>query len=320
MNKLPLVSIIIPFYNVAPYIKRCLQCVDNQTYQNIEVLLINDKTPDNSQEIATLFINQESKNPNQYKVIEHIENKGLSGARNTGMQHAVGDYIFFIDSDDYIDTQCIENHVKSIKNQFDISIGSHQRITHSGEVVYDETLKEDIETNNVIDFFTQFPFYSSYPMAWNKLYKREFLLKHKMSFTEKLLSEDIMWIYELYAKNPKIVTSKNALYYYIVDNQNSIMNNIKQKHLEDYLRIVQKMNQICDNTSQPLLNYLETYKNDFIIDVCKNNKANTLVDEDFKKNFEKKIRKNINYNYFFLWKTKNIRQLKKMFKFQFNIT
>src|SRR5690554_4042262 len=110
-----LVSINIPVYKCENYILRCLDSVKNQTYQNLEIILVNDATPDNSIEIIEKFI---SENPDlNIKLLHHEKNSGLSVVRNTGIDNSSGKYIYFLDSDDEITEDCIELFVKEIEDK-----------------------------------------------------------------------------------------------------------------------------------------------------------------------------------------------------------
>ena len=101
------VSIIIPLYNVAPYVEKCLLSVFKQTFSNIEVILIDDCGSDDTMKIVNRLLNV-NKNELDIHVIQHNRNKGLSAARNTGIKVATGDYLFFLDSDDMLSEDCIE--------------------------------------------------------------------------------------------------------------------------------------------------------------------------------------------------------------------
>ena len=121
----PLISIIIPVYNVAPFIKSCLHSVLNQTYKNIEIIIINDKTTDESISIIKDVLQKEAPSV-PIKIIEHAENKGLSSARNTGIKNSRGEYLYFLDSDDEISTDCIETLSNRAKiSCADIVIGDY---------------------------------------------------------------------------------------------------------------------------------------------------------------------------------------------------
>ena len=120
------VSIIIPVYNSENYIDRCLNSVLNQTYQNFEILVINDGSTDNSQKIIDDY---KYKYPEKIIAIEQ-ENKGVSVTRNESMQRANGKYIMFIDNDDYIEANYVETFLKEAeKEDYDVVIGGYRRIT-----------------------------------------------------------------------------------------------------------------------------------------------------------------------------------------------
>jgi len=109
----PFVSIIIPVYNVSEYIERCLNSVMMQNYKHIEIVIVNDCTPDNSIEKVKSFLDANTKYP--VRLIHHDENLGLSAARNTGVKSASGEYVYFLDSDDEITPDCIYKLVNLIE-------------------------------------------------------------------------------------------------------------------------------------------------------------------------------------------------------------
>ena len=117
-----LVSIIIPFYNVEDYIEECLKSVINQTYKNLEIICVDDCSPDNSYIIVNKYIDIDKR----IKLIRHKENLGLGGARNTGLQNANGKFVYFLDSDDYIEIDDIDAlfqpYEKGTKGQFGLGL------------------------------------------------------------------------------------------------------------------------------------------------------------------------------------------------------
>ena len=120
------VSIIIPVYNVAKYIERCLLSVLDQTWQDLEVILVNDCTPDNSMEIARRVVASHPRGT-VVRCLEHEENRGLSAARNTGISASVGDYLYFLDSDDYISANAIELLADAaVQKRPDFVIGNYE--------------------------------------------------------------------------------------------------------------------------------------------------------------------------------------------------
>lgn len=189
------VSVIIPIYGVEKYISDCLNSVMKQSYTNdIECILINDCTKDQSIEIAKNLIENYDGNIN-FKIYEHSVNGGLSAARNTGILEAKGDYLYFLDSDDYITPDCIkvlaETAQKFPKAQI-VQAGAEATTKGFEYLSLKSTkLKEYTEDKRYIKREMLMAHYP--PTAWNKLIKRDWLLKHDLFFKEGLLHEDDYW-------------------------------------------------------------------------------------------------------------------------------
>ena len=137
MKQLPIISIIIPVYNVEQYIEECLQSVEKQTYQGeIECVLVDDCATDASIHIAQEFINK-CNGRVTYRILHHDRNRGLSAARNTGLDNAKGDYIYFLDSDDYIDANAIEVLYDAITSgDYALAISYFTKYTDLGDSIY----------------------------------------------------------------------------------------------------------------------------------------------------------------------------------------
>lgn len=204
-----LISVIVPVYNVSGYLRQCINSLLRQTYNNLEILLIDDGSTDDSGKICDEYIMKDKR----IKVF-HQDNKGLSGARNTGIKNMSGKYITFVDSDDFVSDNYIQELYKLlILNDADIScvLGNKfwgeniQNTVEENEEeikVYDkqEALKRMLYRKGV----------NSY--AWGKLFQREMF--NDICFPEGLLFEDVRTIYKLYDKAGKIVVSMQRLYYY----------------------------------------------------------------------------------------------------------
>ena len=165
---LPQVSIIIPVYNVEPYIEECLQSVMRQSYRGkIECILVDDCGTDNSMEIAVQLI-EDYHGPIDFKVLHHEHNRGLSAARNTGMDAACGDYVYFLDSDDWISDDCIEKLTQPLCNkQYDFVIGHFER---DGNDLY---VSCPVGEQHRIGF--EFGRSGIPASVWNKLFRKRFL-------------------------------------------------------------------------------------------------------------------------------------------------
>lgn len=237
------VSLIIPVYNVSDYIERCLLSVLKQTYANIECILVNDSTPDNSMEIAKKLIAGYSGNM-IIKTICHEVNKGLSEARNTGIRHATGEYVYFLDSDDAITGDCIEKMVRLAElYKPDFVIG------HVMEYSIKETeIKIHIRENCIESNLQIAKLYSTHRwnmMAWNKLVSREFLIKHNLFFFPGIYHEDELWSFQLAASACKMAVCHNVTYLYF-RRPDSIMKVRSSKHFNDMFKIVEQCNLLVD--------------------------------------------------------------------------
>lgn len=239
MNEL--ISVVVPIYKVENYLKKAINSIINQTYKNIEIILVDDGSPDNCGNICDEY----SKKDNRIKVI-HKKNGGLSDARNVGVEIAKGEYILFIDSDDWIENNMIEELYKNIKyNNCDISICEFIEEDSNGKIIkskkYDkeiivfnnkEALKDLIIQKNITNH------------AWNKLYKRS--LFDDIKYPKGQLMEDISTTYKLFEKSNRIVYQNIPLYHYIQRNT-SILGNITEKRINDQEKAIFERNQYLIN-------------------------------------------------------------------------
>lgn len=219
-----LISVIIPVYNVEQYLDRCINSILNQSYNKLEIILVNDGSTDKSKDICLKYHNVDKR----IKVINQ-NNGGLSKARNTGIKNSVGKYICFIDSDDFIHKDMINILYQNlIKTKSDISMCSFEK-------VFDE--KKDLKvTSNYIEYYNP-NFYDNLfndlkvetIIACNKLYKKS--LFNGLLYKENKFHEDEFIIHNLLKKVNKIVYDKNKLYYYF-QRKNSITNNYSIKNLD----------------------------------------------------------------------------------------
>ena len=208
------ISVIVPIYNVEKYLPICIESIINQTYKNLEIILVNDGSTDNCRKICDKYARKD----NRIKVI-HKENGGLSDARNVGMEYATGDYIYFIDSDDYIDIKTIEILYKNLKKyNADISMSRFIRTNNNNfrSDLSNEKIKlySNVESLNML-YNKEFTFHENYALficAWNKLYKKELL--EGIQYPIGKLYEDGATTYKILYKASLIVCSSLQLYYY----------------------------------------------------------------------------------------------------------
>ena len=214
-----LISVIIPIYNVEKYVSRCVDSVINQTYKNIEIILVDDGSPDNCPKICDDYATKD----NRIKVV-HKENGGLSDARNAGMKVAIGEYISFIDSDDYISLDFYETLLNTmIGNNSDIvecSVVKFYEGNHFDE--YDDDLKvKNYETEDALAKLIVETSFKQH--VWNKLYKANGVLD--IPYVVGKLNEDEFWTYQVFGKAKRITRINKTMYHYF-QRESSIMGNV----------------------------------------------------------------------------------------------
>lgn len=217
----PLVSIIVPIYNVEKYLDRCLKSIKNQTYSNIQVIMINDGSTDSSELVAKKYLFD-----SRFTLLDK-SNGGLSSARNVGINNANGEYICFVDSDDYIDARFVDVLVKNAQEfEADICCCDYYRTKRSnisGEIINEKIILLEDEKIN---------FYLNYNItsAWGKLYKK--LLFDKERFPEGLLHEDIAINFRLFRQANKVIFTKSKLYIYFTRFGSITMKSFSLKNLD----------------------------------------------------------------------------------------
>jgi glycosyltransferase involved in cell wall biosynthesis len=221
------VSIVIPVYNVSKYIKRCLQSVVDQTYQDIECILVDDCGSDNSIELAQQFIN-DYHGAIEFKLIRHNQNKGQSAARNTALRYIKGDYVFFLDSDDEIPSDSIESLMKLAIKYPKADFIQGNLLDETGSISkfgWRSTLPEYCDDTNYLEKIILSVVVFS---AWNKAIKTSFLTKNNLYFPEGIIHEDLYWIFFV-AKYAKAVGFVNKGTYIYCINDNSTITNLSQE-------------------------------------------------------------------------------------------
>jgi len=211
------ISIIIPVYNVEPYIKKCLDSVINQTYKNLEILLIDDGSTDGSKEICDEYAAKDSR----IKVF-HKENRGLSSALNVGLNNFSGDYLGFVDSDDWIEPDMFGTLHKVIKNE-DVQIciaGYFKDINNDSSPVCNKKQIPDgvIQTRDILLYPLQRDDYMGFcGYVWNKLYSADIVKKNDLKFNEQIkYGMDILFYYSLMLPgNYTGVYIDKPLYHYV---------------------------------------------------------------------------------------------------------
>ena len=227
-----LISIVVPVYNVAPYLKLCLESIVNQTYPHFEVLLINDGSRDNSKDICLEFVESN----NRFKYIEQ-DNAGLSSARNTGILNATGEFITFIDGDDFVEPNYLEElYYTSLKNDSEIVIGSYKEFNEEDNNYYIHVFdykEEHYKHSELIENIAEFERRSlEFQTCWGILYHKR--LFENVMFPIGKNIEDTRTNYKLYMESCKTTYIHKDLYVYRI-RKGSISVNISEEFLTDEL-------------------------------------------------------------------------------------
>lgn len=212
------VSVIIPVYNVENYIEECLNSVINQTYKNLEIILVDDGSPDGSGKICDEYAIKDER----IKVI-HKENGGLSSARNVALDIATGDYVAFVDSDDYVDENTFSQAVESLEQtEADVCMFSHRAVTENGEVDYklplDKSVYEKEEIKNVI-----LPLFIGQKdgtepillgLVCRQVFRRDKIGTLRFRSEREYYAEDVVFDLEFYVKANKLCVINKPYYNY----------------------------------------------------------------------------------------------------------
>lgn len=219
------VSVIVPVYNVEKYLKRCLDSLINQTLSDIDIICINDGSKDSSLQILEQYAQKDSR-----IVIYNQENSGLSVARNTGLEHASGEYIGFVDSDDWVDLDFYEKLYNSAKNNnADIAVADFIR-EHPNKKPKRLKLKEENIYTTPEDKFMICKVHRE-GCVWNKIYRTEFIHSINLKFVPKMYYEDRDFTIRSLYFSKKLVTTPNTYYRYFV-NPKSIVNK-RRNYIQD---------------------------------------------------------------------------------------
>ena len=291
---MPKFSIIIPVYNVEKYIKKCLDSVFNQSYKDFEVIVVDDGTKDNSMELVKKY---------DVKIINQ-ENMGLSEARNNGVKKAKGEYLIFLDSDDYIEKDLLKELDKSSKNNPDIIRFQIQEVFEDNNkiVKYEEQDFTNKEGYQAFEIISKYYFVEN---AWCYAIKREYYLKENFKFKKGMIHEDYGLI-PLVIMKANNVNSISYIGYNYLQRQGSIMsqNNYEKtkKKVKDfyehYLYLIDEINK-TDLDSKVFKSFIS---NSLIIKICELNgkdykeykkllKEKNVYDNILTNTFSRKIKK-----------------------------
>ena len=225
------ISVLVPVYNSEKYIGKCIQSILNQSYKNIELVIVNDGSTDNTHDII-----EEYKNKDSRIVAIHTENRGVSYARNTCLDNASGDFIAFVDSDDYIDEDYLEILYKALKEQdADISMCNCKLVEEDTNKSFVKTfgINKVLVMNN--EEAVENLFYYNYMRhsPWEKLYKKELFKNYRYKVDRQY--EDLELTYKLFLESKKIVYIPESKYNYLLRKGSIIHSKIKKSNIEAIL-------------------------------------------------------------------------------------
>lgn len=232
----PLISVIVPVYNVQDYVVKCVESITNQTYSNLEIILVDDGSTDKS----GLICDKIAKQDKRIRVI-HKENGGLSDARNSGLDNANGEYIAFVDSDDYINKHMYKILMNNLrKDKADISMCGYKMVddyTSNGDYTeYEMYANLDVDINNIKRHVYKskndkieciFPAKIRYTVMWNKIYSKE--IWKTLRFPKGEVYEDEQLFYKIIYNCKKITVCEEKMYNYVQRNNSITSNNITIK-------------------------------------------------------------------------------------------
>lgn len=235
MKDIIAISMIIPVYNVASFLRDCLESVEAQSFTDYEVILVNDGSTDESTMIAQEYVDKHE----NWKLI-HKENGGLSSARNVGIASARGKYICFVDSDDYIAPDYLQKlYEGAVKHDADMVIADYHEVDHLGQdlkkdkgtALYQQGLIDKLEALHALTYVGDYHFATAVVVAWNKLIRTDIM--KLFSYKEGVLHEDEFLIMPLLLSCDKIVWLEDEIYFYR-QREGSIMQEQKQafRHLK----------------------------------------------------------------------------------------
>ena len=293
-------SVVLPVYNVESYVSKCIDSILNQTFKDFELIIIDDGSTDSSSAICEHYKNIDSR----IQLIKQ-KNQGLSAARNHGIQLAQGEFISFIDSDDWIDSTMYADLLSLITSDVDIVVCGHRVVTESGEILEQNSLGDmcltAVQATKMILKDQEIPSF-----AWNKLFRRS--LFNDIKFPVNRIYEDTACIYKLFHISHNIKVTSN-IYYNYLRNPNSIClakgnNKARKRALDNFLAFYERYCFAEEN-----IQYHE------VLDICANKAILMGIDllhAQYLYHFDKELRLDIARKVLIVSKDANLSKLKKI--------
>ena len=294
---MPKISVIIPVYNVEKFLKRCLDSVLAQTFQDFEVICVNDGSTDKSGEILESYAFRD----NRIRIFTQ-DNQGASVARNNGLKNIHGDYIFFLDSDDVIHYQAFEILTKLLEDNNVDMVSFDQLDCKEADVLIKKLDKTPIDFESLETYYSELPVflgthkgkYIIHFTATSKFFRKG-LLKN-ISFIPQNRFEDLAYSFGLLSKNPRTLVLKKVLYYYIINENGVFHTSSNLKQMTDYRECLKYIYDLFKDRGEEL----EFLKKDFIPNILEQQrrrcrKASGALKKDMYRAFAEEL-KELNKN------------------------
>lgn len=261
------VSVIVPVYNVEAYLKECLEGIINQTYEDLEILCIDDCSTDGSFAVLKEYEQKDSR----IVILENEKNGGLAYTRNAGLARATGEYVLFVDSDDTIALDLVESCMEVVSG-CDMVCFDYEQVTADAQVIarqYACKMKDGVYTGE--SFFTESVCTDSTIFsAWSKLMRREFLTENHILFYDGILYEDMLFTFQCLIKAQKVYSVNRKLYRYRVRQTSIMTTEITAKNIESYVISICEMmklylqNDFCQEMNQAIEGYVRKVSREYI--------------------------------------------------------
>ena len=290
-----LVSVIVPVYNVEKYVAKCLDSLISQTYDNIQIIIVNDGSSDRSLDIVERYKNIDSR-----VKVYNKKNGGLSDARNTGIKYAEGEFICFVDSDDWVSSDYVETLISMFEEKVDITCGGFVYYYNSRKIVCMEHMKNKVLSNKeATKALCNGKWMTNH--VWNKMYRRK--LFSEIQFEVGKHFEDIYIMHQLFARANKVACTDKIIYYYSMRDDSIIHQNSAQNEMDIFIGYYKRFLFLKDAKLQSeVLKYCAwaCYKIIYLADVKSIDKRDLEVATDFWKT-QNKI-KRLGIKYYFMYK------------------
>ncbi|KXT72761.1 Glycosyltransferase [Streptococcus sp. DD10] len=240
-------SVIIPVYNVEKYIDRCLKSIISQHYNDLEIIVIDNGSTDSSGSICDIYASEYS-NISVY----HIANHGVGSARNFGLSKSRGEFVYFVDSDDYLVGNLFADFADKLVSDLDLVIFSYynsfeEDLTEKSCTEKSLPFKGSYDKDGFIKIFKELFLSDMLYTVWNKIYRREFLLENNLSFEQYELGEDVRFNLDVYRNVNKIYLSQDSYYVYVIGRNGSAMSGYNPKRLQYQLQELKLVDNLLED-------------------------------------------------------------------------